>query len=384
MSSTKLVYAVSSVGLGHAKRALLIARELKKKQADLELVWLAAPPVSQYLEAMGETMAPESHKMASLSEALEGESSDSAISDMARVVRKSATIARRNYGEIKGVVEDCDALVQDEFFETLLSPLWEDNPRLPVRKIYETDYIFLSSSSKRPLSLLTSWYANRALKKAVEAQRLNIFLDEKEGLSGAELEFAEPRFEFVGPVIEMAPRGSKDEIKKELGLDSGEKYLTVTVGGTSTGGRLLEIARQASGQILRELGLRTLILSGPRAAQSKEAQGGALELGFSTKSLALYKASECVVTQAGASTLHELSSIAAPAVIVPLSNHWEQRRNALRFSRLQGYQVLEPHKLNSQSLVQSVRLAISRRYEPRNYAPNSERAASLILSAISE
>ena len=61
----RVLYVSSPIGLGHARRDVAIAKELKKLRPDLEIDWLAQDPVTRVLEAEGETIHPASEWLAS-------------------------------------------------------------------------------------------------------------------------------------------------------------------------------------------------------------------------------------------------------------------------------------------------------------------------------
>ena len=71
----RVLYVSSPIGLGHARRDVAIAKELKKLRPDLEIDWLAQDPVTRVLEAEGETIHPASEWLASESAHVASEAS---------------------------------------------------------------------------------------------------------------------------------------------------------------------------------------------------------------------------------------------------------------------------------------------------------------------
>jgi hypothetical protein len=110
-----MAYCVSSIGLRHVKCSLLISRFLRKQIAGLKIVWFAANPAAQYLEAMGEAVESESKELVSLSDIMEKHSVAGRVSGMWRAMVNTASVARENYLKVRRKIEDCDTLVQDEF-----------------------------------------------------------------------------------------------------------------------------------------------------------------------------------------------------------------------------------------------------------------------------
>ncbi len=60
----RALYISSPIGLGHARRDVAIATELRKRCPDLEIEWLAQHPVTAALEARGERIHPASAELA--------------------------------------------------------------------------------------------------------------------------------------------------------------------------------------------------------------------------------------------------------------------------------------------------------------------------------
>ena len=72
----KALYLSSPIGLGHGRRDIAIARELRKLHPDLQVDWLAQDPVTRLLEASGERIHPLSARLASESRHIELESGE--------------------------------------------------------------------------------------------------------------------------------------------------------------------------------------------------------------------------------------------------------------------------------------------------------------------
>jgi predicted glycosyltransferase len=69
-------YASSPIGLGHARRDLAIADELRLLRPDLEVHWLAQHPVTELLKRRGELIHPASAFLASESGHIESEAAE--------------------------------------------------------------------------------------------------------------------------------------------------------------------------------------------------------------------------------------------------------------------------------------------------------------------
>ena len=72
----RALFVSSPIGLGHTRRDVAIARELRKLEPDLEIDWLAQDPVTRVLAAEGERIHPASVHLANESRHIECESAE--------------------------------------------------------------------------------------------------------------------------------------------------------------------------------------------------------------------------------------------------------------------------------------------------------------------
>ena len=74
----RALYVSSPIGLGHARRDVAIADELRRLHPDLEIEWLAQHPMTAVLEPRGERVHPASAELASESAHIRAESAGTA------------------------------------------------------------------------------------------------------------------------------------------------------------------------------------------------------------------------------------------------------------------------------------------------------------------
>ena len=72
----RVLYISSPIGLGHARRDVAIARELRGLVDGVEIDWLAQDPVTRVLEREGETVHPASRWLSNESRHFESESAE--------------------------------------------------------------------------------------------------------------------------------------------------------------------------------------------------------------------------------------------------------------------------------------------------------------------
>ena len=384
----RIIYAVSSVGLGHARRSLTIARILRNLQSDIEISWISAEPVISFLESEGEKVQPVSRELKSLSSVMEKGVISGCLDDMSRVARNSSSIARGNYSLLKEQLANFDVLIQDEFAETMFCFMWDKNPKLPPFRIIITDYLqFESGRILNPLSWIVTWYANRMLARAFSKASLRLFADVPTSVP-MRLRAKLTDFEVVGPILPELPIATKAELRnkiisKEFGDESdNRKLIAASVGGTSTGKLLVDFLYANSLEISKELNCRIIVLVGPRIEKSEYKVDKADPIrfvSFTPDSIQYFRAADCVVCQAGASTLNEVASLGVSCVAIPISNHFEQETNAKRFSEDYGFSVLKYDELSVKSLVDAVNNTTSKRYTRPDFSGDAATAARLIL-----
>ena len=74
--SRRALFLSSPIGLGHARRDLAIAQQLRLLHPDLEIDWLTEHPVTRVLEDAGERVHPASAWLASESSHIEAEAGE--------------------------------------------------------------------------------------------------------------------------------------------------------------------------------------------------------------------------------------------------------------------------------------------------------------------
>ncbi len=389
----RILYGVSSVGLGHARRSITIANCLRKARRDLEIDWITADPVVSFLEQSGEQVLPVSRKLQSLSPVMEKSVHAGRLEDMSSVARTSSSIAKRNYFLFKDLLRNYSLLIQDEFSETMFSFMWDSESTLPAKQVVITDYVqFRSPATFSPVSRLTMWYANRMLAKAFDRASLRILADDPDCVPSALKEKTTSSFSIVGPIVPHSTDESKTDLKKKIlqhywnSPDYSKMLVVVSVGGTSVGKYLIDFLYKNSDDITRKLDCLIVMLLGPRIEAvnyASVARDSVRIVPFIPNTLELFKSADCVLSQAGASTLNEVASVGTPCVVFPIENHFEQEANARRFSQKYGFVVQQYRGLTTKTLVNSVNQALPPRVDQESFL-GAEKAADLILSVISE
>jgi pimeloyl-ACP methyl ester carboxylesterase len=125
----RALYLSSPIGLGHARRDLAIARELKALHPDLEIDWLAQAPVTRVLDDAGERVHPASASLASESAHIEDECADHDLHAF-QAIRRMDEILVNNFMVFHDLVEaqHYDLVIGDEAWD--VDYFLHENPEL--------------------------------------------------------------------------------------------------------------------------------------------------------------------------------------------------------------------------------------------------------------
>lgn len=125
----RVLYLSSPIGLGHARRDLAIAGELRKLFPDVEIDWLTQHPVTALLERAGENVHPASQWLVSESGHLEDECGEHDL-HVFQAFRRMDEILCANFGVLHDVLAEAehDLVVGDEAWET--DYFLHENPEL--------------------------------------------------------------------------------------------------------------------------------------------------------------------------------------------------------------------------------------------------------------
>ena len=125
----RALFLSSPIGLGHARRDLAIADELRKRHPDLEISWLAQHPVTTVLERAGERVHPASAWLANESAHIEHEAGEHDLHAF-QAIRRMDEILVQNFMVFDDVVRDeqYDLVIGDEAWD--LDYFLHENPEL--------------------------------------------------------------------------------------------------------------------------------------------------------------------------------------------------------------------------------------------------------------
>ncbi len=332
----------SPIGLGHARRDLAIARELRALEPDLQIDWLAQDPVTRVLEAEGEAIHPASRHLASESRHFECESAEHDLHCF-QTFRRMDEVLVNNFMVFHDVVEagGHDLWIADEGWD--VDYYLHENPSLKrTPYAWLTDFVgFLpvEDADERERFLTADYNAEMVEHIAAHPGLRDraVFVGNPDDIVpeplGPDLplirDWTEEHFAFAGYVtgIDPASLGDRDALRAELGYAPDERVCVVTVGGSGVGGDLLRRVIAAYPEAKRGApDLRMIVVAGPRIDPDSLPYLDGLEVLPYVHDLYRHLAAcDLAVVQGGLTTAMELTAGRRPFLYFPLKHHFEQR-----------------------------------------------------------
>jgi pimeloyl-ACP methyl ester carboxylesterase/predicted glycosyltransferase len=337
----RALFVSSPIGLGHARRDVAIARELRALEPDLQIDWLAQDPVTRVLATEGERIHPASPHLANESHHIECESAEHDLHAF-QAIRRMDEILAANFMLFHEVASErrYDLWIGDEAWE--LDYYLHENPkekRAPFAWL--TDFVgFLPMADGGPREALLTADHNAQMVEHIDAhpdlRDLALFVGNPEDIVPARLgpelpgirEWTEAHFDFSGYVTGFDPveLGDRGQLRDGLGYRDDEKVCIVTVGGSGVGADLLRrviAAFPAAKEAVPEL--RMIVVAGPRIDPASLPSHDGLEVVPYVHDL--YRnlaAADLAVVQGGLTTSMELTANGRPFLYFPLRHHFEQ------------------------------------------------------------
>ena len=337
----RVLFLSSPIGLGHARRDLAIAREIRALRPDVVIDWLTQHPVVRVLEDAGEHVHPASDWLASESAHIEAESGEHDL-HVFQAVRDMDEILVNNFMVFHDVVEETpyDLVVGDEAWD--VDYFLHENPELKrFSYAWLTDFVgWLPMPELGEWeALLTADYNAEMLEQRARHRRVRdrqVFVGNPEDVVAEPFgpglpdirDWTSAHYDFTGYVTGFDPP-SEDEVARsrhELGYGPDDVLCIVAVGGSAVGEPLLRRVLDAV-PLAREKvpGLRFLVVTGPRIDPLALPDVAGVEVrGYVPDLYLRLAAADVAVVQGGLTTTMELAAARVPFVYVPLRHHFEQ------------------------------------------------------------
>jgi len=163
---------------------------------------------------------------------------------------------------------------------------------------------------------------------------------------------------YTGFVTPRPPEGSRERLRRRLGLGSGDRLLVASAGGGRVGAPLLQAVLDAYDLMARRRHLLLHLFTGPYmeesdvaslAARSTFLPGVHVER-FTGEFLSFLAAADLSISMAGYNTCMNLLAAEVPALVWPFAQNQEQRLRADRLAGLGALRVLNDGDLEPDRL----------------------------------
>ena len=336
----RALFASSPIGLGHARRDLAIADELRKRHPDLQIDWLTQDPVTRLLTERGERVHPAARLLASESAHIEAEAGEHDLHAF-QAIRRMDEIMVANFMVFHDLVTEqpYDLWIADEGWD--IDHFLFDNPELK-RSTYAwlTDFVGwlpMPDGGVAEVALTADVNAERVqrMRRYPRLRDRSIFVGNPEDLVTDQLgpglptvrDWTTERYAFAGYVSGSVVPADREALRAELGYRPGERVCLVTVGGSGVGGPLLRLVTDAFPLAEKRIpGLRMIAVTGPRLDPAGFAVPHGVELRGYVPDLHRHLAAcDLAVVQGGLTTTMELVAARRPFLYFPLGHHFEQQ-----------------------------------------------------------
>jgi pimeloyl-ACP methyl ester carboxylesterase/predicted glycosyltransferase len=397
----RVLYLSSPIGLGHARRDLAIARELRTACDGLQVDWLTQDPVTTFLDSAGETVHPAAAHLVSESAHFESEAHEHALHAF-QAVRNMDEILVANFSVVQDLVDtgDYDLVIGDEAWD--VDHFWHENPELKkTAYVWMTDFVGwlpMPEGGAREAEL-TADYNSEMLEHVERFARIRdraIFVGDPDDV------IAEPfgpglpdirawsvdHYDFAGYITGFEPPDEerRQRLRARLGYPSDVPLVIATVGGTRAGEALLRKVIAAFPYARKAIGdLRLLVVCGPRIDPRSMPEVRGVDVRGYVPDLHLQLAAcDAAIVQGGLTTTMELVAAGRPFLYFPLANHFEQQRHVRhRLDRYGAGRCMSYADSDPEDIADALVKALSTQVD---YAPvptdGAARAAQLIAELL--
>ena len=397
----RALYVSSPIGLGHARRDLAIADELRKLHPDLEIDWLAQHPVTTVLEGHGERIHPASAGLANESGHFECESAEHDLRCF-QALRRMDEILLANFMLFHDITREhhYDLWIGDEAWE--LDYYLHENPELKTAPfVWLTDfvgYLPMADGGDRE-AFLAADYNAEMIEHIARCPRIRdraIFVGDPDDIVperfGPELPpiraWTERHFSFAGYITGFDPNTFADRqaLRAELGYRSDERVCIVTVGGSGVGADLLRRVIASFAEARRLVPeLRMVVVTGPRIDPTTLPAADGLDIRSYVHNLYHHLAAcDLAIVQGGLATAMELTANRRPFIYFPLKNHFEQNFHVRhRLDRYRAGRRMDFDDSPPEAIAQAIAQELSRDVDYRPVASDgAARAAAMIAELL--
>jgi pimeloyl-ACP methyl ester carboxylesterase len=396
----RALYVSSPIGLGHARRDVAIAQELRRLHPDLEIDWLAQHPVTEVLEGQGEQIHPASAQLAGESGHMQSEAREHEL-NVFKAFRRMDEILVANFMVFHDLVreEQYDLWIGDEAWE--LDYFLHENPELKsAAYVWLSDFVGwlpLADGGEREAFLAREYNAEmiEQIARYPRVRDRSLFVGDPEdivpGGFGDGLptirEWTQQHFSFTGYITGFDPAtvADRDALRTTLGYGPADRVCIVTVGGSGVGEHLLaRVIASHPGARRLVPGLRMIVVAGPRIDPHTLPATDGLEIRPYVPDLYRHLAAcDLAIVQGGLTTAMELTANNRPFIYFPLERHFEQNLHVRhRLERYGAGRRMDYRNSPPEAIAAAIADEIGRAVSYRPVAPDGAALAAELIAEL--
>jgi UDP:flavonoid glycosyltransferase YjiC (YdhE family) len=383
----RLLWAVSSVGLGHVMRDLAVVEQLARRGAEVD--WLAPAPAGDFLRRKGCRVLPQSDELLGsgcLYDRILATRTDDF--NLMAYVQGDTRLHRQDFLASVGAWRDARyaAIVGDEAFWLLSGFVSRWAPK-PAPFVFLTDFIGTKAMTPSLRERWQSWHQNLRFTFSHHGPDAYVYIgsageipDEPLGfLLPSRRAWAERHCRFVKPVVGFDPADWPDRprARQRLGLPPQVPLFLATVG--PQGGHRKRTAQLE--QVFDRLRARhpdaAFVLVGPEPGERSWIRHHR----YLERLHEHFAASDFVFTQSGYGKVAELMALGVPFVALPLDHHFEQEEVMAHRVRYHGVGQVVALRDHSPDALAAMAEAAMGRPVPRVPVDDGGQIADIVLQA---
>jgi len=300
-----IIFFTSPIGLGHATRDIAICEELVSMTKERILIITGRPAYDIFSNkgySVHDVYKPEKFDIDNLMH----------LRSPLRWLFKYFMYYRKCKIIANGFVDKNEEslIVSDEDFASIAVAEKKNRKRVLITDLMETHFV------KGLFSVIES-RMNKSMQEMLKKCNHVLIPDNGDDIDN---------ISYIGPIVRNLSTTNRTVLRKRLGID--KRTILVSIGGTSAGRYLIEMAVRAYRNLKIKMDVDLIVAFGPSLSKFENSYTNFRNIGFVDNLHEYVYASDLVVSLAGRSTIDESVVYGTPGIFIPIKDHFEQEQNA--------------------------------------------------------
>jgi len=300
-----IIFFTSPIGLGHATRDIAICEELVSMTKERILIITGRPAYDIFSNkgySVHDVYKPEKFDIDNLMH----------LRSPLRWLFKYFMYYRKCKIIANGFVDKNEEslIVSDEDFASIAVAEKKNRKRVLITDLMETHFV------KGLFSVIES-RMNKSMQEMLKKCNHVLIPDNGDDIDN---------ISYIGPIVRNLSTTNRTVLRKRLGID--KRTILVSIGGTSAGRYLIEMAVRAYRNLKIKMDVDLIVAFGPSLSKFENSYTNFKNIGFVDNLHEYVCASDLVVSLAGRSTIDESVVYGTPGIFIPIKDHFEQEQNA--------------------------------------------------------